>query len=128
MPACASSRDPEYTALCMAEHTVERATAREGDNQAAPAVRTQPKRDRRCPCGHGRGHPYVQQEADYSLWGWIVLSMFGITPAPKRIIFRCIRCRTSLGSTRDPTLLHKKQMPDKQGHDLPTAPPDANAK
>lgn len=38
--------------------------------------------------------------------------MFGVTPAPERIVFRCIRCKRSLGSSRDPALLHKKRMPD----------------
>ncbi|AKV03390.1 hypothetical protein AKJ09_10053 [Labilithrix luteola] len=38
--------------------------------------------------------------------------MFGVTPSPERIVFRCIRCKRSLGSSRDPALLHKKRMPD----------------
>ncbi len=68
--------------------------------------------DRKCACGHGRHHPEVQQEPEYTLWGWIMLSMLGMTPTPDRIVYRCIRCRQTLGSTRDPKLLHKKRMPD----------------
>lgn len=66
---------------------------------------------RTCACGYTRNHPHVQQEPQYSLWGWIMLSMFGVTPVPKYIDFRCIRCKRSLGTSRDPKLLHKRQLP-----------------
>jgi len=64
----------------------------------------------------------VQQEPEYTLWGWIQLSMLGITPLPDRIVFRCIRCRKSLGVSRDPALLRKKQMPEAS---TPNDEPDA---
>ena len=69
-------------------------------------------RERKCLCGHTRGHPEVAQDAEYTLWGWIQLSMLGITPRPDRIVFRCRRCQKSLGISRDPALLVKRQMPD----------------
>lgn len=65
-------------------------------------------RVRKCPCGHTRSHPEVQQEPEYTLWGWIQLSMLGITPLPDRIVFRCIRCKKSLGVSRDPALLRRR--------------------
>jgi hypothetical protein len=70
------------------------------------------RRERKCPCGHGRGHPLVAQEPEYTLWGWIQLSMLGVTPLPDRIVFRCVRCKKSLGSSRDPALLRNKRAPD----------------
>lgn len=53
-----------------------------------------------------------------------MLSMFGVTPTPQCIIFRCIRCKQSLGSTRDPALLHKKKSPD---FPVEAAPPTGTA-
>ena len=76
-------------------------------------------RQRTCACGHTRGHPEVAQDPEYTLWGWIQLSMLGITPLPERIVFRCRRCGKSLGVTRDPALLRKRGVPD--------APDAANA-
>lgn len=69
-------------------------------------------RERTCACGHGRGHPEVAQDPEYTLWGWIQLSMLGITPLPDRIVFRCRRCQKSLGVSRDPALLRRRSMPD----------------
>ena len=69
-------------------------------------------RERTCACGHTRGHPEVAQDPEYTLWGWIQLSMLGITPLPERIVFRCRRCGKSLGVSRDPALLRKRGMPD----------------
>lgn len=67
--------------------------------------------NRKCACGHDRNHPEVQQEPEYTFIGWLMLSMLGMTPVPDRIAFRCIRCRQTIGFSRDPKLLHKKQMP-----------------
>ena len=53
----------------------------------------------------------MQQEPEYTLWGWIQLSMLGITPLPDRIVFRCITCKKSLGVSRDPALLRKRELP-----------------
>ncbi len=64
-------------------------------------------------CGHTRNHPEVQQEPEYTLWGWIMLSMLGMTPSPERVVFRCIRCKQSSASRAIPRLLHKKQMPSR---------------
>lgn len=62
----------------------------------------------------------MAQDAEYTLWGWIQLSMLGITPLPDRIVFRCRRCSKSLGVSRDPALLRKRMMPDVPN----AAPPD----
>ena len=69
-------------------------------------------RERKCPCGHTRSHREVAQDAEYTLWGWIQLSMLGVTPLPDRIEFRCRRCGKSLGVSRDPALLRNRSMPD----------------
>jgi len=37
--------------------------------------------------------------------------MLGITPLPDRIVFRCIRCKKSLGVSRDPALLRRRGIP-----------------
>jgi len=79
-------------------------------------------RERKCPCGHTRNHPEVAQDAEYTLWGWIQLSMLGVTPLPDRIEFRCRRCGKSLGVSRDPALLRKRSLPDAP---TPPAPPEA---
>ena len=82
-------------------------------------------RERKCPCGHTRGHPEVAQDAEYTLWGWIQLSMLGITPRPDRIVFRCRRCQKSLGVSRDPALLVRRQMPDAPTAAAPPATPES---
>lgn len=79
-------------------------------------------RERTCPCGHTRGHPTVAQDPEYTLWGWIQLSMLGVTPLPDRIVFRCRQCQKSLGVSRDPALLRKRAMPDP---DVARTPPVA---
>lgn len=79
-------------------------------------------RERKCPCGHNRSHPAVAQDAEYTLWGWIQLSMLGVTPLPDRIEFRCRKCGKSLGVSRDPALLRKRSMPDAPGAPAPAAP------
>lgn len=63
---------------------------------------------RKCRCGHERGHPLVDEEAEYTFWGWIQLSMFGFTPKPDHIVYRCTICRKSLGTTRDPAILERR--------------------
>jgi hypothetical protein len=50
----------------------------------------------------------VAEEPEYTLWGWILLSMFGITPKPDHVVYRCQICRQSLGSTRDPKVLARR--------------------
>lgn len=53
----------------------------------------------------------MEEEPEYNLWGWIVLSMFGITPKPDYIAFRCQICRMTLGTSRDPALLARRSKP-----------------
>ncbi len=76
-------------------------------------------RQRTCECGHTRSHPEVAQDPEYTLWGWIQLSMIGITPRPDRIVFRCRRCKMSLGVSRDPELLKRRAATDAPATDAP---------
>ena len=85
-------------------------------------------RERKCHCGHTRSHPEVAQDPEYTLWGWIQLSMLGITPLPERIVFRCRRCQKSLGSSRDPELLRRRATPDVPAPEAkPPAPPPSDS-
>ena len=66
---------------------------------------------RTCHCGHKRGDAAIQEEPEYSTWGWIMLSIFGLTPRPDYISFRCILCRAEVGTSRDPKLLARRSAP-----------------
>lgn len=50
----------------------------------------------------------VVEEPEYTLWGWILLSMFGVTPKPDHVVYRCQLCRQSLGTTRNPKVLARR--------------------
>lgn len=80
---------------------------------------------RTCRCGHTKGHELVAEEPEYTLWGWILLSMFGITPKPNHVVYRCQMCRQSLGSTRDPNVLARRTATGKNAapHQSPAPPP-----
>lgn len=67
--------------------------------------------ERKCHCGHRRGDAHIHEEAEYTMWGWILLSMFGMTPRPDHIAFRCILCRAEVGQSRDPKLLARRSAP-----------------
>lgn len=72
------------------------------------------RKPRTCRCGYTKSDPHVVEEPEYTLWGWIVLSMFGITPKPDHIAYRCQICRRTLGTTRDPDVLAKRiRVPNK---------------
>lgn len=60
----------------------------------------------------------VVEEPEYTLWGWILLSMFGVTPKPDHIVYRCQICRQSLGTTRDPRVLARRTDPKQRGSSL----------
>jgi hypothetical protein len=64
--------------------------------------------DRACHCGHRRGDAAIQEEPEYDTFGWILLSIFGITPRPDHIAFRCMYCREELGRSRSPALLARR--------------------
>lgn len=68
-----------------------------------------------CEPPHTRGDPEIMEEPEYTTWGWIMLSMFGMTPRPKYILFRCSVCRTEIGRSRDPVLLAHRSVHD-AGH------------
>jgi hypothetical protein len=57
------------------------------------------------------GDPAIQEEPEYGTLGWILLSIFGITPRPKYISFRCMYCREELGTSTSPKLLAKRTVP-----------------
>jgi hypothetical protein len=61
-----------------------------------------------CSCGHTRDHELVVHEPEYTLWGWILLSMFGISAKPDHIVFRCTKCREKLGVSRDKALIDRQ--------------------
>lgn len=84
------------------------------------------RRQRTCKCGHTRSHEHVAEEPEYTLWGWLVLSLAGITLKPDHIVYRCQLCRQTLGTTRDPKILARRM---KRGKDAapPNAPPPADA-
>jgi hypothetical protein len=63
------------------------------------------KKQRSCHCGHKMGDAAIEEEPEYTTWGWIMLSMLGMTPRPDHIAFRCMYCRKELGQSRDPKLL-----------------------
>jgi hypothetical protein len=63
---------------------------------------------RACPCGHSKGHALIEEEPEYTLWGWLQLSMFGLTPRPDHVVYRCTICRKSVGVTRDPEILKRR--------------------
>lgn len=65
-------------------------------------------KSRACHCGHQMGDPAIEEEPEYTTWGWIILSMFGMTPRPHHIAYRCIYCRAELGQSRDPKLLARR--------------------
>lgn len=74
---------------------------------------------RTCSCGHTRSHDLVVEEPEYTLWGWILLSMFGVTPKPDHVVYRCQMCRQSLGSTRDPKVLARRMKVSTGTHKAP---------
>lgn len=71
----------------------------------------EPRKPRTCKCGYTREHANVVEEPEYTLWGWIQISIIGITPRPDHIVYRCQMCRQSLGVTRDPELLARRSQP-----------------
>jgi len=70
-------------------------------------------RDRTCHCGYRRGDAAIHEEPEYDFLGWILLSMFGVTPRPHHIAFRCILCRAELGTSTKPELLARRTPPKK---------------
>jgi hypothetical protein len=85
------------------------------------------RRQRTCRCGHSKGHEMVVEEPEYTLWGWILLSMFGITPKPDHVVYRCQMCRQALGTTRDPKVLARRSPGQVSPASTPTVPTPAGA-
>jgi hypothetical protein len=63
---------------------------------------------KKCRCGHARDHEHVAQEPEFTFWGWILLSILGISPKPDHIVFRCTKCGDKLGISRDKALIDRK--------------------
>jgi hypothetical protein len=61
--------------------------------------------EKKCRCGHDKMHEMVEEEPEYTLFGWLLLSLAGITPKPDHVVYRCTICHESLGTTRDPRVL-----------------------
>ena len=97
-----------------------RASARAAFRVAAVALRnyrlSMGRPLRTCRCGHAKGHELIVEEPEYTLWGWILLSMFGITPKPDHVVYRCQMCRQSVGSTRDPKVLAGRTVQPRNTH------------
>lgn len=66
--------------------------------------------NRTCHCGHRQGDPAIREEPEYGVLGWILLSIFGITPRPDHISFRCMYCREELAQSRNPRLLARRSV------------------
>ena len=54
-----------------------------------------------CSCGHDRSHPKVEASPSYGAFGWTLL-IFGATPIPRWVEYRCKKCGESLGISEDP--------------------------
>jgi len=63
-----------------------------------------PKNEKRCPCGHARGHLKVSAEGVYTFSGYLRL-FFGISARPTKVRYRCRRCDKVFDSTVDPAIL-----------------------
>ena len=59
-----------------------------------------------CACGYDRKSPFVYLSPVYGFGGWILL-LFGATPRPLRVEYRCTRCKHFFGYTQDPEVLKK---------------------
>lgn len=68
--------------------------------------KTPEKRERVCPCGHGRGHHLVSIDAEYSAFAWFLM-FFGISAQPSRLAYRCRKCDTIFDATTDPDVLRR---------------------
>jgi hypothetical protein len=59
----------------------------------------------RCRCGHDLENPFVVPELHFSPPKWVLLC-FGATPYPSRVDYHCTVCDTTIGTTKDPDVLH----------------------
>lgn len=75
-------------------------------DQAAAETPPQAQPKRTCKCGYAIGHPQVTPEPKYGVGGWFLL-ILGATPKPTHAVFRCHRCGTVLGYTRDDRVLRE---------------------
>lgn len=72
-------------------------------------MRSEPVIPEICPtCGRPLGKDGVEEDPEYGLFGWILLTLFGITPRPAYIAFRCPACFTELGRSRRPAVLARR--------------------
>ena len=59
-----------------------------------------------CQCGYDRTHHNVVPKPTYGFWAWFLLIM-GATGKPKKIVYRCLSCKQTVETTRDPRVLRK---------------------
>lgn len=59
---------------------------------------------KRCRCGFSEDNIMVSAKPLYSIARWIMLGT-GMTPAPKRIVYRCRRCDHVFREVTDPAAL-----------------------
>lgn len=60
-----------------------------------------------CRCGHNRSHHMVSEEAEYSWFDWILVTVIGTTCVPKKIKFQCRKCQEVFDETTDPDALRR---------------------
>jgi hypothetical protein len=58
-----------------------------------------------CRCGHGLSHPFVSQKGHYTAFGWLCVTLVGITTRPIRVSYICRKCDTVIHSTTDVHIL-----------------------
>ena len=46
----------------------------------------------KCSCGYDRTSKHTDTDRKYSLWGWVLLTCFGISTPPKSAIVKCLVC------------------------------------
>ena len=46
----------------------------------------------KCSCGYDRTSKHTDTDRKYSLWGWFLLTCFGISTPPKSAIVKCLVC------------------------------------
>jgi hypothetical protein len=62
--------------------------------------------DKRCRCGHAKGHHMVSLAPDYTGFGWFLV-LVGISATPTRARYVCRRCDEVLEIVTDPEALQR---------------------
>ncbi len=59
-----------------------------------------------CRCGYSRTHRMVEARPVFGFWAWFLL-LNGASGRPKKVVYRCRRCGTILGETRERDVLEE---------------------